>query len=58
MVPGLVQRYAGKGEKGRGGLLDEVCELFGYSRKRAIKSLPAEGGWGGKPAVCKGRPPV
>jgi hypothetical protein len=30
------QRYMGRGKKGRGALLDEVCEQFGYSRKHAI----------------------
>jgi len=29
------QRYAGRGKQGRGVLLDEVCEQFGYSRKHA-----------------------
>ena len=38
--------------------VDELCEQFGYSRKHAIKLLGAKAGWGGDPAVRKGRPPV
>jgi hypothetical protein len=41
---------------GRGQLLNEVCEQFGYSRKHAIKLLGAKAGWGGDPQVRKGRP--
>jgi hypothetical protein len=54
----LRRRYMGRGKKGRGALLDEVCEQFGYSRKHAIKLLGAKAGWGGKAGVSKGRPPV
>ena len=58
LLPRLRQRYAGRGKQGRGVLLDELCEQFGYSRKHAIKLLGAKAGWGGDPAVRKGRPPV
>jgi|GEM_PF-2327797 len=37
MLPRMRQRYGGRGKEGRGRLLDEVCEQFGYSRKHAIK---------------------
>lgn len=50
------QRYLRRGKKGRGALLDEVCEQFGYRRKHAIKLPGAKTGWGGDPAVSKGRP--
>lgn len=56
MLPRLRQRYANRGREGRSRLLDEVCEQFGYSRKHAIKLLNAHAGWGGDPAVRKGRP--
>jgi hypothetical protein len=58
LLPRLRQRYMGRGKKGRGALLDEVCEQFGYSRKHAIKLLGAKAGWGGKAGVCKVRPLV
>lgn len=58
MLPRLHQRYAGRGPEGRSKMLDELCEQFGYSRKHAIKLLNAKAGWGGSPAVRKGRPPV
>jgi hypothetical protein len=58
LLPRMRQRYGGRGKEGRGRLLDEVCEQFGYSRKHAIKLLGAKAGWGGDPAVRKGRPPV
>jgi len=51
LLPRLWQRYAGRGKQGRGVLLDELCEQFGYSRKHAIKMLGAKSGWGGDPAV-------
>jgi len=38
-------------------MIDELCEQFSYSRKHAIKLLGARTGWGGDPAVRKGRPP-
>ena len=37
-------------------MIDELCEQFGYSRKHAIKLLNARSGWGGDPAMRKGRP--
>ena len=58
MLPRLRQRYAGRGREGRSRLLDEVCEQWGHSRKHAIKLLGAKAGWGGDPAVRKGRPPT
>lgn len=35
----LRRRYAGRGKEGRGRLLDEFCEHYGYERKYAIKLL-------------------
>lgn len=35
----LRQRYAGRGKPGKGRLLDELCEQWGYERKHAIKLL-------------------
>jgi hypothetical protein len=58
MLPRLRQRYMARGRLGRAKMLDELCEQFGYSRKHAIKLLGAKAGWGGDPAVRKGRPPV
>jgi hypothetical protein len=58
LLPRLRQRYMGRGKKGRGALLDEGCEQFGYSRKHAIKLLGAKAGWGGKAGVSQGRPSV
>ena len=46
----------GRGREGRGRMIDELCEQFGYSRKHAIKLLNARAGWGGDPSVSKGRP--
>jgi len=57
MLPRLRQRYMGRGREGRKRMIDEVCEQWGYSRKHAIKLLGAQAGWGGDPAVRKGRPP-
>ncbi len=37
----LRQRYAGRGKEGRGRLLDEFCDQYGYERKYAIKLLQA-----------------
>ncbi len=56
MLPRLRQRYMGRGREGRARMIDELCEQFGYSRKHAIKLLNARAGWGGDPAVSKGRP--
>ena len=56
MLPRLRQRYAGRGLEGRSRMITEVCEQFGYSRKHAIRLLGAKAGWGGDPAVRKGRP--
>ncbi len=56
-LPRLRQRYANRGREGRSRMIDEVCEQWGYSRKHAIKLLHARAGWGGDPAVSKGRPP-
>jgi hypothetical protein len=35
----LRQRYGGRGREGRGRMLDEFCEQYGYERKHAIKLL-------------------
>lgn len=58
VLPRLRQRYAGRGREGRTRLIEEVCEQWGYSRKHAIKLLGAKAGWGGDPAVRKGRPAI
>jgi hypothetical protein len=58
MLPRLRQRYAGRGREGRSRMIQELCEQFGYSRKHAIKLLGAKAGWGGDPAVRRGRPPL
>ncbi len=58
MLPRLRQRYASRGLEGRSRMITELCEQFGYSRKHAIKLLGAKAGWGGDPAVRKGRPPL
>ena len=58
MLPRLRQRYAGRGREGRSRMIQELCEQFAYSRKHAIKLLGAKAGWGGAPAVRKGRPPL
>jgi len=58
MLPRLRQRYGNRGVEGRSRMITELCEQFGYSRKHAIKLLGAKTGWGGDPAVRKGRPPL
>ena len=58
MLPRLGQRDPERGREGRSRLVDEVYERFGYSRKHAITILGGRAGWGGDPAVRKGRPPV
>jgi hypothetical protein len=58
MLPRLRQRYMGRGREGKSRLIDDLCEQFGYSRKRAIKLLHGNGGWGGKLGSIKGRPPT
>jgi hypothetical protein len=58
MLPRLRQRYAMRGREGRSRMIDELSEQFGYSRKHAIKLLNAKAGWGGDPAVRRGRPPL
>jgi len=58
MLPRLRQRYMERGREGRLRIIDELCEQFGYSRKHAIKLLNAKAGWGGDPALAKGRPAV
>jgi hypothetical protein len=57
LLPRLRLRSTGRGRKGRSLLIDELCGQWGYSRKHAIKLLGAKTGWGGDPAVRKGRPP-
>jgi hypothetical protein len=58
MLPRLRQRYLERGREGRSRMIDELCGQFGYSRKHAIKLLNARAGWGGDPALAKGRPPL
>lgn len=58
MLPRLRQRYVERGRAGRTRIIDELCEQFGYSRKHVIKLLNAKAGWGGDPAMAKGRPAV
>lgn len=58
VLPRYRQRYVNRGREGKSRLIDELCEQHGYSRKHAVKLLNAKAGWGGDPAVRKGRPPV
>jgi len=58
MLPRLRQRYSARGKEGRSRMIQELCEQFGYSRKHAIKLLGGKAGWGGDPALPKGRPPI
>jgi hypothetical protein len=58
LLPRFRQRYLSRNKEGKGRLIDELCEQFGYSRKHAIKLLGAKSGWGGNPEVRKGRPVV
>lgn len=58
MLPRLRQRYLKRSREGRSKMLDELCEQFGYDRKHAIKLLGGKAGWGGDPAVPKGRPRI
>ncbi len=48
LLPRLRQRYVNRGREGRGRLVDEVCEQWGYSRKHALKLLNGKAGWGGE----------
>lgn len=52
----LRQRYASRHKLGKGRLLDELCEQYGYDRKYAVKLLqptpPAR-----RPATVRGAPP-
>jgi hypothetical protein len=48
----LRRRYAGRGKEGKGRLLDEFCEHYGYERKYAIKLLQ-----GGAPRGAAGPRP-
>ena len=50
LLPKLRERYERREREGRGRMLDEVCEQFGYGRKHAIKVLRA------KLLVGNGRP--
>jgi len=56
MLPRLRSSYVRRDREGRGRMISDVCEQFGYSRKHATKMLGAKAGWGGDPAVRKGRP--
>src|SRR5216684_4675820 len=48
----LRQRYASRGKQGKGRLLDELCEQWGYARKHAIKLLRPPSS---RPARTRGR---
>lgn len=39
VIAKMRERYSGRGREGRSRLIDELCELVGYSRKHAIKVL-------------------
>lgn len=52
----LRRRYAGRGQTGKGRLLDEFCEHHGYDRKYAIKRLHAGPPPPGLPASPTGSP--
>lgn len=41
------QRYLARRIKGKKVIINEICELWGYSQKHAIKMLHAKAGWGG-----------
>lgn len=56
LLPRMRQRYVARNREGRTRMIEEVCEQWGYSRKHAIKLLGAKAGWGGDPALRKGRP--
>jgi hypothetical protein len=58
LLPRLRSSYVRRDREGRGRMICDLCEQFGYSRKHATKMLGAQAGWGGDPAVRKGRPPV
>ncbi len=56
LLPRLRLRHTGRRRKGRSLPIDELREQWGSNRKHAIKLLGARTGWGGDPAVRKGRP--
>lgn len=58
MLPRLRRRYEQRNKEGKGAMITELVEQFGYSRKHAIKLLGAKVRWGGSPGVRKGRPPT
>jgi hypothetical protein len=58
MLPRLRLRYGQRNKEGKGAMIAELVEQFGYSRKHAIKLLGAKAGWGGNAGVRKGRPPT
>jgi len=43
VIAKMRERYSGRGREGRSRLIDELCELVGYSRKHAIKVLGKKG---------------
>jgi hypothetical protein len=51
----LQRRYGGRGKEGKGRLLDEFCEHYGYERKYAIKLLHGRP-WGSAVAVRRPGP--
>ena len=58
LLPRMRQRYMSRGREGKGRLLDELCEQWGYERKYAIKLMSGKVGWGGKVDSQIGRPPI
>lgn len=54
-VKKMRERYQGRGREGRSRLLDEVCEVCGYSRKHAIKLMFPGGYRRGVPKKTAGR---
>ena len=58
LLPRLRSSYVRRDREGRSRMISDLCEQFGYSRKHATKMLGAPAGWGGDPAVRKGRPTV
>lgn len=57
VLPRMRQRYLNRNRVGKGLILTELEEQYGYSRKHAIKLMSGQVGWGGDPAVRKGRRP-
>ena len=50
LLPKWRERYERRGREGRSGMLDEVCEQFGYSRNRGRR--PRATARGGSHRIC------